>query len=403
MKKKTVLIMIGIILFSIQSVYAKDTIISMNKYENEIFYRIENSYQEDNTIDGSVILGKITEKETNHFVLVKYNANGKLKWMVKHPIEEDSIDPSLLYTRTDNQIDGYLMILPKGLETTFIKVDFKGNQEWEKTSSFHITKIREVKTGGYIACGYNATQGVILLYDNDFNIVWMREFPSHQGVDVATIYEEEQVKSFVLIRKNAASAQLVQFDKEGTEEKIIEDSLTKYDSTFLGEDDTGILLYGSTSEVKLKKGEKSYFIIHYDGEENWETIGNVPVNEKKKIIYYLEEEKPFLFYINSADKTAEVVQFDEEGFVEKKVKKINSEYYDIEDFYVKEDILYLVGQINCPSDDECDYNKNSLFIISDEDVVIEVKDNSSKAIAIIIGVIFLLGIIMIIFHKKKKV
>ena len=402
MTKKTVLMMIGFLCLSFHSVYAKDTIISMNKYENEIFYRIENSYQEDHTIDGSVVLGKITEKEENHFILVKYSKNGKLKWMVKNLSEENSIDPSLLYTKTENLVDGYLMVLPKGYETSIIKVDLEGNQEWEKTASFHITKMREVKTGGYIACGYNSSQGVILLYDNDFNILWMREFISHQGIDVATIYEEEQVKSFVLIRKNAESSQLIQYNKEGNEETVIKDSLTKYDSTFLGEDEKGILLYGSTSEVKLKKGEKSYFIIHYDGEENWETIGNVPVNEKKKIIYYLEENKPFLFYINSADKTVEVIQLDEEGFVEKKVKKINSDYYDIEDFSVQKDVLYIVGQINCPSDDECDYNKNSLFIISDEDVVIEVKDNSSKAITIIIGVVFLLGIILLLFRRQKK-
>ena len=71
------------------------------------------------------------------------------------------------------------------------------------------------------------------------------------------------------------------------------------------------------------------------------------------------------------------------------------------DFNFKGNVLYLVGQINCPKDDTCDYDANSLYLVSDEDKVIEVKDNTGRNI--IIGfTIFILLIIGIVFLKKKS-
>ena len=67
----------------------------------------------------------------------------------------------------------------------------------------------------------------------------------------------------------------------------------------------------------------------------------------------------------------------------------------------KQNTLYVVGQINCTEEDACDYNKNSLLLISSEDKVIEVKDNDSKNILIVIGV-FILLIVGTVFLKKKK-
>ena len=64
-------------------------------------------------------------------------------------------------------------------------------------------------------------------------------------------------------------------------------------------------------------------------------------------------------------------------------------------------MLYLVGQINCPKDDDCEYNTNSLFIISDEDKVIEVKDNDSKTILIVL-IVFIITIISITWLRRKK-
>jgi LPXTG-motif cell wall-anchored protein len=66
--------------------------------------------------------------------------------------------------------------------------------------------------------------------------------------------------------------------------------------------------------------------------------------------------------------------------------------------------LYFVGQIRCPEDDNCEYNQNSLYLISDEDKVIEVEDKDSTGILIVIGslVILLAGTIYIRKRKRLK-
>ena len=68
-----------------------------------------------------------------------------------------------------------------------------------------------------------------------------------------------------------------------------------------------------------------------------------------------------------------------------------------------DNILYLVGQINCPKDDTCEYDSNSLFLISDEEKVIEVKDNDSKNILIITGIFIILIIGTVIYRKKRVI
>ena len=75
-------------------------------------------------------------------------------------------------------------------------------------------------------------------------------------------------------------------------------------------------------------------------------------------------------------------------------------YYDIKDFYIKKDRLYFVGQINCPKDDNCEYDANSLFLVSDEDKVIEVEDKDSTSILAVIGFLILIPIVILL--KKKK-
>ena len=79
----------------------------------------------------------------------------------------------------------------------------------------------------------------------------------------------------------------------------------------------------------------------------------------------------------------------------------NYNYYVIENFLLDKNILYFVGQINCMTDDACDYNSNSLFLISDEDKVIEVKDSDSKNI-LITAAFIVVGIVGLIYIKRKK-
>ena len=64
--------------------------------------------------------------------------------------------------------------------------------------------------------------------------------------------------------------------------------------------------------------------------------------------------------------------------------------------------LYIIGQIKCPEEDNCDYNDNSLLIISDEDKVIEVKESDNTNIIIISSIFIGLIVLLIILKKIKK-
>ena len=93
---------------------------------------------------------------------------------------------------------------------------------------------------------------------------------------------------------------------------------------------------------------------------------------------------------------------DTEGVIREKVKKIKNDYYSIHEFISYQNSIYFVGQISCPEDDNCDYNKNALFLVSDEDKVIEVKDQDSEWILIMTGLIILGTIGLYAYRKYKK-
>ena len=112
----------------------------------------------------------------------------------------------------------------------------------------------------------------------------------------------------------------------------------------------------------------------------------------------------FIFYKN-IDNSFEVVTLDDEGLLKKKIKKINNNYYNFTSFHLNKNKkhMYFIGQINCLEDESCEYDNNSLFLISDEDKVIEVQDSVSyNTIIICLLLIVLIGV-GIFYTKKKKV
>ena len=136
-----------------------------------------------------------------------------------------------------------------------------------------------------------------------------------------------------------------------------------------------------------------------------ETTGTTPINSKKRIkLLEVKEENKLkeylLLYTNATDESIEVVKINLDGVEENKIKKINNNYYDIFDFSSNKNTLYIVGQINCPDEDDCAYNNNSLFLISDEDKVIEVKESDNKKI-IIISIVSVLAIVVLVLLRKK--
>ena len=57
--------------------------------------------------------------------------------------------------------------------------------------------------------------------------------------------------------------------------------------------------------------------------------------------------------------------------------------------------------MKCPEDEKCDYENNSLFLISTEDKVIEVEDTTSANILVgILVIIILIGVCIYLVKSK---
>lgn len=437
-----VLIMLITIFYSF-NVNAKDTIVSMNKYEEERFTSIINGYDTEGKIDGLITGGyvlkeklSVDDNEYNDYqaIVAKYIDN-KLIWKYTYgKTKEDFLDCLNYSYDTEGKIDGYLLTVIETSdfneestnETIFIKLSLDGNEISQKQLSIggqiRINKLITTYDGesnidGYIATGNNDRTSYLIKLDKDLNVVWLREFPN-EGVpninflDLSLVTKDKQIVGYAVIKEvidgsNNKNIELLRYDITGENYSVITD-LNKYDSYSLAEATDGFIVYGATSEVKLDKGDESYYLINYNSlnEDYWETIGESPLDKNKKVILLpIKKDKQIkeylLLYSNNVDQSTEVVKISIEGEIKDKIKKIYDEYHSIEDFNFSNDILYLVGQVNCPKDDSCAYDSKSLYLISEEEKVIEVKDNDSKSVLIIIGVFFVL-LIGIIFYKRKR-
>lgn len=449
-------IILIIIICSYDKVNAKNTLYSINKYKEAKFDFITSSYSEKGKIDGKVVAGSFLDNSKDseendskknddyQIILVKYNKDGKEIWNFSYGKNSyDSID-YLAYTYDENgQIDGYLVAMKATKEMTenpntsendkgiFLKVDLKGKLVWEKETkiSNYISINKIIPTydenqtfDGYVAIAtYKTSDSLknasIIRYDKDYNVIWEKQRPAAKDKevyysDLINIYEEKQVVGFAVIEtesdKENKSTKIIKFTKEG-DSQILKDSLEKYESSSLKETANGYIQYGLTKEVKLENGESSYYLISYDlnGNELWETIGDIPTSTEGpiKLLSNFKDEKTIeylLFYKNSADGSFEVIKFDHDGTFQSKIKKISNEYYNIADFQLTKDVLYFIGYISCPEDEICNYNTDSLFLISTEDKVIEVKDNDSGRILLASAAVILLAGTLVIFKRRKK-
>jgi len=450
--KKYMLIIISIITFFIcnYNVYATDNVYSVNKNKDEKFNYIIEGYNKKGKIDGIVAAGnyfkETIEIEENNYddyqiMLVKYDNNGSIIWNYDYGnTSKDKIDCIEYTYNEENKIDGYLLVIPTTYDinsteerqsnTTFIKVSLDGKQVFEKQAGINqkesIKKVvrtynEENVFDGYIAIGSKKQDteedtAILAKYDRELNLIWYKEFRLENTdktnfIDISNIYEEQKVVGYIVIREsfkeNSKQTELIRYDREGNEVKNVDNTLNKYKSVNLAEANNGFILYGKTEDVKLKKGSITYYLINYNSndEEEWETIGDTSIDEKGKIkIKAIIKEGLIKEYMilctNKTNSSNQVIRIDNEGIIKNKIKKITNEYYDIEDFDIKNDVLYFAGQINCPEDDNCEYDSNSLFIVSDEDKVIEVEDKDSTGIIIFIS-IFISICIGTSFIKKK--
>lgn len=448
MKKLLIIIITTIIFFNI-NVYAMDNVYTLNKNKDERFNIITESYNNKHEIDGIIAAGNYCEEtksdndekiENYQIMVIKYNKDGNVKWTYTYGnTSKDELDYITYSYDEESNIDGYIIVLKNTYDinstqedkqslSTFIKIGLDGKLVWEKSSNLNkkeiITKIiptynDESKSDGYIGIGtINNDTAVIARYDKEFNVIWDKEYKNQDYektvyTDLTNIYEDGKVIGYVVIRLQTNQSKdkqtdLIRFDKDGNEVKNIDNTLNKYDSVSLQESSNGFIIYGKTSEIKIKKGTATFYIIKYSttDTEEWETIGDITLDKDGKVVVnpIVNEDKTISYNLlctNKSNASTYVVKIDEEGLVKKKLKKITNEYYDIEDFLINNDVIYFVGQIICPEDDNCEYDTNSLFLVSSEDKVIEVKDNQSANIMIFIGV-FIIGCITISFLRKRK-
>ena len=444
MKKLIFLINLLLVIFLVPNVYAKDTIYSLNKYKEEKYSIIKESYNKNGKSDGFIVAGEYL-KETieqndksydNHQIMVvKYDVNGKLKWFYDYGKTSEDTFYSLNYSYTDNNIDGYYLLVNKTTDineeldnttskTTFIKISLDGKQILEKPTSNNpqelINKLIPVYTednniDSYIGIGTSDNKALLVKYDKELNVIYTKEYEEENKKisfnDITTINDNNKTIGYVTLKKyqenDNETISLVHYDLDGNEVKTITESLEKYENLSFESSSSGYLLLGATKEVKLKNGNTSFFILKYNSndEEEWETIGDIPIDPTKKIVLFsqnINDKIEYFLMYNRLDKFIEVIKLDSEGMIKEKIKKINTEYYSFENFYTKNNILYLIGQITCSKEDMCDYDSNSLFLISDEDKVIEVEEKDSESILIVLGIITIILAGIIIYKRKRQ-
>ena len=361
-KIKIIFITLILIFISNFKVCAKDTLISINKYKEENYSFIQDSYDKNGKKDGLILAGKSFDKKKDikdyQIILEKYNYDGKKIWDFSYgEYDEDYID-NITYTYNEkNEIDGYLitMLKPLSLEDEetfdneeipeclgmFIKLDLDGNLVFEKSVLINeygsIDKIYPIyndndEFDGYIAIGtflvddrYNST---LVYYDKDLNIVFRKDEIADEGdlfyKDIVNIYDNGKHTGYAVLATSKIKSEfrwkLLKFDKEGNKE-VVFDNLNKYYSYNLAEANNGYILYGLTSLVKVDGGEYSYYLINYDinNKEIFESIGEVAINNEEELkLLPLKENKKvkeyFLLYQNNVDLSNEVIKLDQEGF-----------------------------------------------------------------------------------------
>ena len=440
--KKVVIMIISIITILTygQNVFAKDTFKSINKYEEESLNYIYKSYNKNNKSDGLITAGiyveKKDEEKDTQIIIAKYDEDSKEIWTYNYG---ESTEDRLFYLtysyNENNEINGYILIAnetkeksdTKEISPLFIRIDLDGKLVEEKTmallSDTEITKVvetynEEKKINGYIVVG--SEKGEVnrnaflakynLNLDKEIEKTYSQESLSSEIKDIISANKTNSYRVIMnYSNENENKYSLLSVDNDGNIESTIKENFESNDNPKLLETEDSYLLYGYNHNVKLKNDKTtSYYIIKYNSSDNieqWETIGNIPVNDEKvlQMQSLKENEKAYLImYINDNDNSIEITRVNTSGEIENKIKKINNDYYLINRFLYSNDILYFVGQITCPDDDNCDYDMKSLFLVSTEDKVIEVEEEDNTAIFIVMGAIIVFIILLYILRKIQK-
>ena len=434
MKKIIMFICIIATLLFTNNAYAADTVYSLNKYDEEKFETIIDSYDKDMKQDGFIAAGtilketnKIDEEEYDDYqvILVKYDVTGKVKWTFNYgKTDVDQLD-SLEYTYDEeNKINGYLIVMNKSNDieeeksntSVFVKVDLNGKLVEEKEilleENSKINKIiavidQDKNLNSYIAIG-KSDYPFIAKYDANLNLVFVKKYTLENTIfnDISIVRNQKTIDSYVIsVTENNEKIinKVIRYDLEGNEVSTLTTNEYTHAKIQFLQDNNGILIYGLTNQVKLDDLDSpTYYLIKYNVENNieWETIGNIPISKINEVKLINNHNEYLIMYTNENDKSNEIVKIDFEGNIKNKVKKIKNDYYNITNFNTYNNTIYFIGQITCPEDETCDYDSNSLFIISDQDKVIEVQQKEASSISLV-TILSIVAIVLIILVRKK--
>ena len=434
MKKIIMFICIIATLMFTNNAYAADTVYSLNKYDEEKFETIIDSYDKDMKQDGFIAAGtilketnKIDEEEYDDYqvILVKYDVTGKVKWTFNYgKTDVDQLD-CLEYTYDEeNKINGYLIVMNKSNDieeeksntSVFVKVDLNGKLVEEKEilleENSKINKIiavidQDKNLNSYIAIG-KSDYPFIAKYDANLNLVFVKKYTLENTIfnDISIVRNQKTIDSYVIsVTENNEKIinKVIRYDLEGNEVSTLTTNEYTHAKIQFLQDNNGILIYGLTNQVKLDDLDSpTYYLIKYNVENNieWETIGNIPISKINEVKLINNHNEYLIMYTNENDKSNEIVKIDFEGNIKNKVKKIKNDYYNITNFNTYNNTIYFIGQITCPEDETCDYDSNSLFIISDQDKVIEVQQKEASSISLV-TILSIVAIVLIILVRKK--
>ena len=432
--KKLIICLLSFLFLLIPNVYAKDSVYSLNEHEDEEFFHLLRGYNEEGTVSGFVAAGHFTKKvqeedkeyDDIQVMLVKYKKNGNAVWKYYYGQSGDDVLYDLSYSyNEEHQVNGYVLLVNETHEKdisssgrfTIVLVDLDGKlvseTPCELESASYIYQVLELKdeenyTNSYLVVGRKLNHTAFMAkLDLSFNVLWNKEYSEYSNFKEVCV----NGNSIVVLADKEDSFSLLRMDLDGNITTTIKDSFDEKDNPHILSAKEHFILYGLTSEVKVTQEDGvSFYLNQYNeaGELEWETIGDTSVStnnilQLQPIIKNNELLEYQLLYVNGDDSSIEIVRIDLDGVVLNKIKKIKNNYYHINAFLPKGNTIYFVGQINCPDDDNCDFDENSLFLVSSEDKVIEVKDNDSKNILVVISILMVFIISFSIIRKKRKV
>lgn len=423
---KKILLFITLFLLCTMNVYAKDSVYSINKYRDEEFNYIIKSTDSESFIAAGTFVKDEKEDEKKYdnsqVMVVKYEQNGNLVWNYHYgKTGEDQVYGLFYSYDSSKQKNGYIIVVKESVEKdeesksslVLVVLDEDGELVSEIPFSHDgvVTNILEVyddngEVSGYFISGHHNNQAFLLQCDLEFHEQWMKEYNEYSLFGDIIYYNNR----YIVLAKSGDTYKLLEIDNTGNVLSTIRDTFEEIDSPHLVNTPNNFILYGFTKEVKLnKKDSSSFYLIQYNDElkEDWETFGNIEVDTDSHIelqpICDLENCREYqLLYTNGNDSSIEIIRIGLDGVIHNKIKKIKNYYYHINSFISENNILYFIGQINCPDDDNCDYDTNSLFLVSNEDKVIEVNNKDSRNILFLLAFFFVIAVMLVLKRKKKK-